>query len=83
MRNNSNEAKGKGFPLKITAVEVKVIDHPDARSVDERDLDFVKRILPTLEWSALVQVRLYKVMFNQYLCGCDYEVLTVSGFALF
>ncbi|KAL3917282.1 MAG: hypothetical protein SGARI_007752 [Bacillariaceae sp.] len=57
MRNNTQEAKGKGFPLKITAVEVKVIDHPEASAVGERELDFVKRILPTLEWPALVQER--------------------------
>ncbi|KAL3915025.1 MAG: hypothetical protein SGARI_008282, partial [Bacillariaceae sp.] len=55
MRNNTQEAKGKGFPLKITAVEVKVIDHPEAAAVSNRELDFVKRILPTLEWPALVQ----------------------------
>jgi hypothetical protein len=56
MRNNSKEAKGKGFPLKITSVEVKVIDNPDACAT-ERDIEFVKRMLPTLDWAALVQVR--------------------------
>jgi hypothetical protein len=56
MRNNTNDAKGKGYPLKITAVEVKVIDNPDAGATD-RDIEFVKRILPTIEWTALVQVK--------------------------
>lgn len=55
MRNNSDEAKGKGFPLRITAAEVKVIDSPKTGAIEERDIDFVKRILPTLEWHALVQ----------------------------
>jgi hypothetical protein len=58
LRNNSHDAQGKGFPLKITAAEVKVIEHPTKNSVDPKDLDFIKRILPTLEWSALVEVRL-------------------------
>ena len=34
MRNNTSEAKGKGFPLKITAVEVKVIDNPEAGATE-------------------------------------------------
>mmetsp|Transcript_57487 Transcript_57487/g.64198 ORF Transcript_57487/g.64198 Transcript_57487/m.64198 type:complete len:136 (-) Transcript_57487:288-695(-) len=55
MCNNSNEAKGKGFPLKITAGEIKVIDNPDAGATEKQDIDFVKRMLPILEWSALVQ----------------------------
>ena len=55
MRNNTKDANGKGYPLKITAVEVKVVDHPDAMAVGDRELDFVRRLLPTLEWSALVQ----------------------------
>ena len=61
MRNNTQEAKGKGFPLKITAVEVKVIDQTEASVVGDRELDFVKRILPTLEWPALVQVCVGKI----------------------
>lgn len=57
MRNNTKEANGKGFPLKITAVEVKVVDNPDAAAVSEHDISFVKHIMPTLDWPALVQVR--------------------------
>ena len=55
MRNNTQDAKGQGYPLKITAVEVRVIDNPGG--VGEQEMAFVKHILPTLEWSALVQVR--------------------------
>ena len=58
MRNNTKEADGKGFPLKIIAVEVKVVDNPDAGAVGEREIDFVRRMLPSLDWLALVQVRL-------------------------
>lgn len=57
MRNNTKEADGKGYPLKITAVQVKVVDNPDAGAVGTRELEFVKHMLPTLDWSALVQVR--------------------------
>lgn len=68
MRNNSAEAKGKGFPLKITVAEVRVIDNPNAGSngavTSQRDLDFVKRLLPTLEWPALVQVRTWTRFFR-------------------
>jgi hypothetical protein len=58
MRSNTNGAKGKGYPLKITAIEVKVIDNPTSKTstISDRDVQFVKRILPTLEWDALVQV---------------------------
>ena len=55
MRNNSHEAKGKGFPLKITAVDVNVVDNPDAAATGAKEIDFVKRMLPILEWPALVQ----------------------------
>jgi len=56
MRCNTEEAKGKGFPLKINAVEVTVIDNPDAAAVSDREIDFVRNILPTLDWPALVKV---------------------------
>ena len=56
MRNNTAEAKGKGFPLEISsAVDVQVIDNPKAGAVTARDIDFVKRLIPTLDWPALVQ----------------------------
>lgn len=55
MRNNTKDADGKGFPLRITAVEVKVVNNPEATTVGEREIDFVKRMLPVLDWPALVQ----------------------------
>ncbi|CAJ1967200.1 unnamed protein product [Cylindrotheca closterium] len=55
MRNNTKEADGKGFPLRITAVEVRVVDNPDATNVGQREIDFVKNMLPVLDWPALVQ----------------------------
>jgi hypothetical protein len=57
MRNNTKEADGKGYPLKITAVEVNVVDNPEAVAVGEREIQFVKHMLPTLNWPALIQVR--------------------------
>ena len=65
MRNNSKDANGKGFPLIITAVEVKVMDNKSSHDgqqqqpklpTENREIAFVKHMLPTLEWSALVQV---------------------------
>jgi hypothetical protein len=58
MRCNIEEAKGNGFPLRINAVEVKVVENPEASAVTDRDIDFVKHILPTLDWPALVKVSL-------------------------
>ena len=60
LRNNEKDGskKGKtngGFPLKITATEIKVVDQ-DLENRD-RHISFVKGILPMLHWKALVQVR--------------------------
>ena len=55
MINNTKDADGKGFPLKITAVEVRVVDNPDATNVGQKEIDFVKHMLPVLDWPALVQ----------------------------
>jgi hypothetical protein len=57
MKNNSADAKGKGFPLWITAAEVRVDD--SSEPITEGQIAFVKGVLPTLEWSALVKVRTY------------------------
>jgi hypothetical protein len=55
LKNNSAEAKGKGFPLKIKSSEVRVDD--DNQSMDdEKQVLFVKKVLPTLDWPTLVQV---------------------------
>mmetsp|Transcript_20156 Transcript_20156/g.24926 ORF Transcript_20156/g.24926 Transcript_20156/m.24926 type:complete len:144 (-) Transcript_20156:230-661(-) len=62
LRNNSAEAcarKNGGFPLKITATEVRVDDCIDDNEGgnydDERQIAFVKNILGILDWPALVQ----------------------------
>ena len=62
LTNNSADAKGKGFPLRITASVVKV-DENVAES-EERQISFVKGILPTLEWDALVHVRMKSALFE-------------------
>lgn len=70
MRNNTKEANGKGFPLRITAVEVRVVENPDATNVGDDEVAFVRHILPTLEWSALVQVRISRLPMDT-LCNLD------------
>jgi multifunctional methyltransferase subunit TRM112 len=52
LRNNAAAAKGKGFPLRITATEVEV---KDSCPFDERRLVFVEGLLSTLDWSALIE----------------------------
>jgi multifunctional methyltransferase subunit TRM112 len=53
LRNNTAAAKGKGFPLKITATEIRV-DQP-TEAVTGPQLAFVKNMLSRLDWPALVQ----------------------------
>jgi multifunctional methyltransferase subunit TRM112 len=55
MRSNTKLAKGQGFPLRITAVEVKVVENPEATHVGQKEIDFVRHMLPVLDWPALVQ----------------------------
>lgn len=56
LKNNSAAAKGKGFPLRITSAEVRVDDNNQSMYPDQQ-LSFVKSVLPTLDWPALVKVR--------------------------
>ena len=53
LRNNSVDAKGKGFPLKITAVEMRVDDANEVGTDPEREIAFVKGVLGMLDWNAL------------------------------
>lgn len=53
MRNNSAAAEGKGFPLKVTATEIRV-DQDDAADA-QRQVALVKGVLDSLDWPALVQ----------------------------
>lgn len=60
LRNNSAEANGKGFPLKITAIEVRVDDddnndQTNSEQQQQREIAFVKGILGILDWPALVR----------------------------
>jgi hypothetical protein len=52
MRNNTKDANGKGFPLKITAAQVQVIS---SDNIAESEIQFVRHMLPVLDWPALVQ----------------------------
>ena len=65
LRNNSAAAKGKGFPLRITAAEVKV--DGNAAPLDEQRAAFLKGIIPTLDWPALVQVRWFLLLLFVFL----------------
>lgn len=61
LQNNSLSAKGKGYPLKITVAQIRVDDAIQQASIDtERKLSFVKGVIPTLDWSALVTVSHYQ-----------------------
>lgn len=57
LKNNSADAvaKGGGFPLKITATEVRVDDCLETDTNDERKIAFTKNVLSILDWPALVQ----------------------------
>lgn len=55
MRNNSADADGKGYPLKITAVEVRVDNSSEVGTDPAREIAFVKGILGMLDWKILVQ----------------------------
>jgi multifunctional methyltransferase subunit TRM112 len=55
MRNNSAAAKGKGYPLKITPVEIRVDDANEIGSDPGREIAFVKGIIGMLDWGILVQ----------------------------
>ena len=53
LRNNSESAKGKGFPLKITATEIRV-DEPSADADPAPQIQFCRGILGMLDWPSLV-----------------------------
>ncbi len=61
LRNNAADAKGKGFPLKITAQDIRVESvHDDDARVRHQALAFVRSsVLNMLDWNALVQVSAY------------------------
>jgi hypothetical protein len=62
LRNTTADAKGRGFPLQITCGSVRISDGSTASSSSSMDADqqmaFVQKMLPNLDWPALVQVRI-------------------------
>lgn len=52
LKNNSAEAKGKGFPLRITSAQIRVDD--DDGVPDDTKISFMQGILPNIDWPALV-----------------------------
>ena len=65
LKNNSAAAKGKGYPLRITAVTEVRVDDDSNQSLDaEQKIAFVRGVLPTLDWSALVKVCQHVVVTN-------------------
>lgn len=76
LRNNSAEADGNGFPLKITCTEIRVDNDGNGEgstAEDEaREVAFVKGILGILDWPALVQVRSWMLNLQS---GRKYVVL--------
>jgi multifunctional methyltransferase subunit TRM112 len=53
LRNNSADAKGNGFPLKITAIEMRVDDASEVGTDPEREISFVKGVLGIIDWNIL------------------------------
>lgn len=59
LRNNAADAKGGGYPLIITASEIRVdgsTGSPD-EEVIQREVAFVRGLMGMLDWDALVGVR--------------------------
>jgi len=58
LRNNSADAKGKGFPLHIAVSEVRIDEQNTNHSrspIGEQQIAFVRGILPILDWAALIK----------------------------
>jgi len=72
LRNNSAEAKGKGFPLRITATEIRVEENNE--EVTEQQLEFVKNMLSRIDWPALVKVS---------GVTCQEGIHSILGYAIF
>jgi hypothetical protein len=70
LKNNCADAKGNGYPLKLMNVtSVRVDNNTNTSSDDKNDdetnmkIEFIKGILPTLHWSALVQVCFFMLWY--------------------
>ena len=78
MRNNTAEAARGGFPLKITATEIRVDDSSDVGEDTEREVMFVKSILGILDWPALVKVS-FEPLFSSQLHVHPFDTLDESS----
>jgi hypothetical protein len=82
LNNNSPSAKGNGYPLRLISVTSIRVDHTNSSTLeyDKNDaqnihqdtndgiqVEFVKGIIPTLHWPALVQVSQSVFSFLQSL----------------
>ena len=56
LRNHAANAKGRGYPLKIVATEIRIDDQEEKMHNPEQEIAFMKGILGMLDWSTLVSV---------------------------
>lgn len=56
LRNHAADAKGQGYPLRITTCQQVRVDSTSTLTPDQQ-VAFVQNILPILHWDALVEVR--------------------------
>ena len=72
LNNNSQKAKGNGYPLRLIRVTsirvdpttgdgvvVETVTSDNNNSNDNSKVEFVKGIIPTLHWPALLQVQYF------------------------
>jgi hypothetical protein len=82
LRNTTADAKGRGFPLQITCGSVRISDGSTAcsssSSMDaDQQMAFVQKMLPNLDWPALVQVRIGEnvmaVVVKRAIVACCFD----------
>ncbi len=57
LRNNAADAKGKGYPLKIIATDIRVDDHEEKIHNPGQEIAFMRGMLGMIDWPTLVSVR--------------------------
>ena len=78
LTNNAADAKNKGFPLRISAKVIRVDESVGNEEVD-RQMMFIKGVLPSLQWDALVQVCALDGIENLKAARLLYQFLTWSA----
>ena len=73
LANTSAAAKGHGFPLRITVKKVRV----EEGAIDERQIQLVRNMLPTIDWPALVKVR--TSIYHQSMNGQTIAYIRLLG----